>query len=79
MKQMMTAILTEYESASSKYPPFNSTHEGYAVIKEEIDELWDMVKTNKGLLGNSEMKKEAIQIAAMAMRFIKDLCKEVKP
>jgi hypothetical protein len=74
MKRILTEILTEYELASSKYPQFHSTHEGYAVIKEELDELWDMAKANKGLSGNSEMRKEAIQIAAMAMRFIKDLC-----
>lgn len=74
MKRILTEILTEYELASPKYPQFHSTHEGYAVIKEELDELWDMVKANKGLSGNSEMRKEAIQIAAMAMRFIKDLC-----
>ena len=67
-------IQEEYKTASSKYPPFNSTHEGYAVIQEEVDELWDLVKANKGIKGNQEFKKECIQIASMAIRFINDLC-----
>ena len=58
----------------SKYPSFHSTHEGYAVIDEEVDELWELVKKNKGMAGNAEMKAECIQIAAMAIRFICDLC-----
>lgn len=73
-KELFNDINHEYLKASAKYPKFHSTHEGYAVIKEEVDELWEMVKANKGLYGNDEMKKEAIQIAAMAIRFINDLC-----
>ena len=36
----------ELLSATEKFGPFNSTHEGYAVIKEELDELWDEIKKN---------------------------------
>ena len=76
MNKLLVTVEAEYRIASSKYPPFHSTHEGYAVIKEEVDELWDMVKANKGINGNTEMRKEAIQIAAMALRFIVDLCSQ---
>jgi len=74
MEKIIKQIISEYESASGKYPKFNSTHEGYAVIQEEVDELWDLVKSNKGINGGSEFRSECIQIAAMAIRFIKDLC-----
>lgn len=67
-------IKQECKSAMSKYPSFHSTHEGYAVIAEEVDELWKLVKKNKGMIGTPEMKAECIQIAAMAIRFIADLC-----
>ena len=77
MHNLLQAIETEYNMASSKYPAFHSTHEGYAVLKEEVDELWDMVKANKGIEGNEAMKREAIQIAAMALRFINDLCFQI--
>jgi hypothetical protein len=70
----LNQVKSEYISASEKYPEFHSTHEGYAVIAEEIDELWDLVRANKGINGNDEFKKECIQIAAMAIRFINDLC-----
>jgi len=40
-------IELEYHSAAHKFPKFNSAHEGYAVIKEELDELWELVKKSK--------------------------------
>lgn len=40
-------IFEEMADASSKFPPFNSGHEGFAVLKEEVDELWEAVKLNK--------------------------------
>ena len=68
--------MMEYKRARGKYPPFHSTHEGIAVIQEEVDELWEMVKKNKGITirdGNPRMVKECIQIAAMAYAFVRDL------
>lgn len=64
----------ELQSAKSKFADFHSNHEGYAVIKEEVDELWDLIKGSKLTHADDRMKKECIQIAAMAIRFIEDLC-----
>ena len=61
----------ELRKASGKFKPFNSPHEGYAVILEELDELWEHVKANDGADG--EAFWEAIQIAAMALRYCYDL------
>lgn len=66
------SVLVELESAIDKFPKFNSAHEGYAIIKEELDELWDEIK-NKDSNPN-EQRKEAVQVAAMAIRFMLDLC-----
>lgn len=55
--------------AMAKFQPFNSSHEGYAVILEELDELWDEVKGNRPDLA----RKEAVQVAAMAVRFLLDV------
>jgi len=74
MDSIFKDIQIEYESAILKYPTFHSTHEGYAVIKEEVDELWDLVKCNKDINGDGKFRTECIQIATMAIRFIKDLC-----
>ena len=60
----------EYERASGMFPQFNSPHEGYAILLEEVDELWDEIKGNKKEGALERMRKEAVQVAAMAMRFI---------
>ena len=67
-------IAQEWDSACQKFPGFNSGHEGYAVIQEEVDELWDEVKGQYGAERTTKMRKEAIQVAAMALRFIADVC-----
>lgn len=67
-------VLAEYESAVKKYPEFNSAHEGFAVLWEEVDELWDEVKKKPSDVSLRQMREEAIQVAAMALRFIEDCC-----
>ncbi len=70
--QLVTA---EFQRANSVHAPMASAHEGYAVILEELDELWDEVKK-----GGTEprdlkrMRKEAVQVGAMALRFLHDVC-----
>ena len=64
-------VLDELSFATSKFGKFNSTHEGYAVILEELDELWEQVKFNGT---QAEMAKEAIQVTAMGLRFLMDCC-----
>ena len=66
----------EFWKAQSAFPPFHSNHEGYAVILEELDELWEAIKTNPygPFSSSSEIESEAIQVAAMALRFLVDRC-----
>lgn len=74
------------------YGPFRSPHEGYAVIREEIEEvevemerinsllyeLWQNVKIDESALYKAElmydtavnMAAEAVQVAAMALKYI---------
>ena len=63
-------IYVEYRKAISQFPPFHSAHEGYAVLLEEVDELWDEIKGNKKPGAYERMRKEAIQVGAMALRFL---------
>ena len=64
----------EAEAAATKWPPMNSAHEGYAVLLEELDELWEHVKTNQKRRDIDAMRAEAVQVAAMALRFAHDIC-----
>ena len=70
LSTVMQAVDAEYRRAVSLHGAFNSTHEGYAIIKEEVDELWDGVKKNDD---KKLLREEAIQIAAMAIRFCIDI------
>ena len=75
-KDIFDAIVAELQAATAANGDFHSAHEGYAVILEEVDELWDEVKLNprKNPQRNAMMRKEAIQVAAMAVRFVLDVC-----
>lgn len=59
----------ELTEATAKFSTFHSSHEGYAILKEEVDELWDEVKANRP----NRAREEAVQVAAMAIRFLIDL------
>ncbi|MFQ5949669.1 MAG: hypothetical protein ACE5J1_03160 [Nitrospiria bacterium] len=73
-RRAVKLIIEEFVNAAAEYPPFNSSHEGFAILNEEVDELWDEVKKKKKFRSNDYMKKEAIQVGAMAIRFIVDVC-----
>jgi hypothetical protein len=73
-KQSLKAIETEFLRASDLYPDLHSNHEGYAVIKEEVDELWDEIKKSKDTKGNERIRHELIQIGAMVVRYLDNLC-----
>lgn len=66
----------EARSAAAKWPPFNSAHEGFAILLEEVDELKAHVWTKQKNRDIAAMRREAIQVAAMALRFATDVCNE---
>jgi NTP pyrophosphatase (non-canonical NTP hydrolase) len=65
-------ISKEHDKAVSKFGKFHTQHEGYAVILEEVDELWDEIKKNQKNYDIEAQRKEAMQISAMALRFMVD-------
>lgn len=72
-------IIPEYNQAILKNPPFSSAHEGWAILQQAVDELWDETKRNKAERSPEGMRKEAIIVVATAMRFLIDLCIEENP
>lgn len=69
-------ISSEYDRAIALHGAFNSCHEGYAVILEELDELKAEVWKRASEQNPERVTKEAVQVGAMALRFLCDLCPE---
>lgn len=77
-RKALLDVFIEVTAARKKFPPMASPHEGWAVIKEEVDELWDEVKKHGSKRVPADLRKEAIQVAAMATRFVVDICGDKK-
>lgn len=68
--------ILELLRAKRLFPAFHSEHEGFAIILEELDELKAEIWKNQSKRDRAAIRKEAVQLAAMAMRFVDDLCGE---
>ena len=77
MEDIVDEVCAELIRAVGRYPTFASGHEGWAVIREEMDELWDEVRKRNS--DPDRMRAEAIQVAAMGIRFVLDVCEVDRP
>lgn len=72
--KLLVDLEIELGKARRYHRPMASPHEGKAVIEEELDELWDEIKADRG---RTELaRREALQVSAMGLRYILDLCQE---
>ena len=62
------AIDAELQRAEKHGSTFNTLHEAWAVLYEEVDELWEIVKQKQRKRSNSATREELVQIAAMAIK-----------
>lgn len=65
----INVVCEELARARMAFPPFASPHEGWAILWEEVDEMWDEVRANN----RNQARYEAMQAAAMAIRFLVDI------
>lgn len=70
---LFNEAFVELQNATRDHGAFNSAHEGLAVIEEELDELRREVYKKRHERDPDKMHREAIQLAAMAIRFIRDV------
>ena len=63
-------IRMEQARGQKKFGNYNSAHEMWAVIKEELDEFWDSVKAD------DPDPKELLQVCATARRALLELCRQ---
>jgi len=69
---ILAEIKMELVKAMTKHASMHSPHEGSSVIREEFEELWAHVMADTGR--TAEARKEALQVAAMGIRYALDLC-----
>lgn len=77
--RILAGLITDVRDELARaavWPPMNSAHEGYGILAEEFSELFDHVKTKQKNRDIVKMRAEAIQVAAMALRFAHDVCNE---
>jgi hypothetical protein len=67
-------VYDEVIKAVTKYDPMHSAHEAHSVLREEFEELWEHVKVKQGERDAKAMRHESVQVAAMAIRFLVDIC-----
>ncbi len=73
-EQVVDGVFKEYGECCLKHGAFASLHEGYAILKEEVDELWDEIKKKPEQRSPDSIRAEATQVAACAMRILLDFC-----
>ena len=66
-------VSAELRRARTGHKPINSLHEGFAVLYEEVDELWEEVRKKPDDRNRGQVLAELIQISAMARRIAEDL------
>jgi hypothetical protein len=69
---LVTRMMEELAHAMDTHSEMHSAHEGYAIILEELDELWELVRKKVKNHDKKKMQKEALHVAAMAIRFTFD-------
>ena len=83
VNQMQEKAAEELQVANNKFPAFSGKHEGFAVLREELDEmieasnatvksvneLWENVKENEPLeITVDDIKQHSLQTAAEAVQ-----------
>jgi len=66
--EIMADIYKELDRAYAKHgAPQWGRHEFYGILLEEVEEMWDAIKGDEPL---ARVREEAIQVAAMVVRYL---------
>lgn len=69
-------VMAEAARAEKLHGPAVSLHEAYAILLEELDEVWDEIKNKNPNLHN--LQEELIQVAAMCWKTQELINKKLK-
>ena len=67
--EVLAIIKAEFFRATRKHPAFNSSYEGFAVMKKQLDDAWEDIKCRDA----DGAARRSIKLAARGMRFFYDL------
>ena len=67
IRSALRDIENEHSKAHYENGPLNSLHEGYGLLVEEVDELFDEIKRSPRNRHPANIRHEAAQVAAMAL------------
>ena len=73
MKPFNILVEEELKSARSQHGNIENLHCGYAIILEELDEVWDEVKKKTKNRDMENLLKELVQVSAMAQKMAEDV------
>lgn len=77
--RFLNEVRDEFERVRREHGErYNSAHEGWAVMLEEVDELWDEVRKKRKNRDPENMREECVQIACCALKFALSFGKEKK-
>lgn len=66
-------IETELDRSYRHGLKFASLHEAYAVILEELEEVWEITRQKRKDRDPEKLRKELIQVATMAVKAIRSM------
>ena len=72
-ERFLNDMTLELAKAEALHGSYNSYHEAYAVILEELDEFWEIVRMKTQDRNDQDAYAELVQIAITAWRTARDL------
>ena len=66
-------IIKEIGRIDKNGPAVNSVLEGYAILKKELDDLWDEIRKEPDGCITNVMRQHAIRLAALTIKFINEI------
>lgn len=74
IKRALSDLQLEILDAISKFPAYNSAHEAYGILREEMKEFEDIVFEKQSTRNLNQMRIELIQIVCVAIRASTEVC-----
>lgn len=71
--ELAAEVLGQAAEVFERHGELNSAHEAYGVLAEEVAELLDEVRKRPGMRSRQALRRECIDIAAVALRYAAQL------